>query len=460
MGTRHRPTPTSSSPLRRAYTRLCACMGALWDIAAFSANVVFLVLTLGRHPSSLMTWILVVVGVMVAALICLAVRVHVVLFSMPSRMMIRGNHQRGKHQHVDGATRREGGSQDEQERGARVLEASATYAAGSEAPSNRQRTQTDKAIVADNEWETIRPSHLPLASHFWPGVAVYVLAVDATWAEIEFTQPSRSFWYGVQRLLHDVPCFVIALWFTLQYSHSTNAASVAQLFVSGAGIAFCYRGVLTALAVPVVIFASRCCARFQTTTLELWLRERTGLLTVGALASVTKAKQQHKQDTTLRKCDANVVTTPRGVPAHNDVCPSSLCGEPLVDPVVGNGVDRGDQNAVVNRDVKASRELSSTPDDDPRKKDSSKSHVLAEWEGCGRNEMDNDAAVDAGGSRIVAAPSDEAYGNGFDDDFIETCGGSAVPLPVGVFVHEQCNVVSSEWEHKAEGASVALDDVL
>jgi hypothetical protein len=463
MGTRHRPIPTSSSPLRRAYTRLCACMGALWDIAAFSANVVFLVLTLGRHPSSLLTWILVMVGVMVAALICLAVRVHVVLFSMPSRMIIRGNHQRGKHQHVDGATRREGESQDEQERGARVLEASATYAAASEVTSNRQRIQTDEAIVAGDEWETIRPSHLPLASHFWPGVAVYVLAVDATWAEIEFTQPSRSFWYGVQRLLHDVPCFVIALWFTLQYTHSTNAASVAQLFVSGAGIAFCYRGVLTALAVPVVIFASRCCARFQTTTLELWLRERTGLLTVGALASVTKAKQTHsqkQQDTTLHKRDTNVVTAPRGVPAHDDVCPSSLCGGPPVDPVVGNGVDRGDQNAVVNRDVKVSKELSSTTDDDPREKDSSKSHILAECEGCGSDEMDNDAAMDAGGDRLAAALSDEAYDNGFDDNVMETCGGSAVPLPVGVFVHEKCNVVSSEWEHKAEGASVALDDVL
>ncbi|CUG75153.1 membrane-associated protein, putative [Bodo saltans] len=469
----------ASSSSRQCYTRLCACMAALWDIGAFPVNVVFVVLTLGQHPHKLLRGILVMVGIMIAALICLAIRTHVVLFSMPSRVMIRrsksNNHQYGALQSSycarGGGHRKSAkahqqrnageGNKRESDDAEHVLEAcfndTATNTAVSEARLPVQRTTSQHAdnMVCSTEWETTRPSHFPLASHFWPGVGLYVLAVDATWMELQFTQHPRAFWFGLQRLVHDAPSLAIALWFTIQYTHSTNAASAAQLFFSGAGIAFGYRGVLTAMAVPVVVLLSRCFARFQTTTLELWLRERTGLLTVGALMASSSSNSNSYQEKKRKEAtprDRHVAGTSgneRPDNRRNELNSASV-----------DKTSRGPSSVVASTLLPASPLLlpaqcdrpSLTPlaAGEPPTKTIPESGMVEDNGGVLPHNQDVVDEVEGTGDAIMSQHREHSGEAGYDDDptsaLIETCGGSAVPLPVGVFVHpHNCNVVSEEW---------------
>lgn len=278
-----------ATPVRLMYERACACLAALWDVTAFLVNILFVASTMAENPSLFLTWILVMVGVVIAALIVLAIRVHVALFSMPSRMAIRrraehssahnGNSNDGavppRHLAVGGDTRT--WSQQQQ----RILDALEDVPEGMGA-SSQSNLSKRSAPGANRFEEQQRLSRLPLATHFWPFVAVYALAVDATAVEIAFTSRPRSFWFGLQRWVHDVPSLVVAVWFTVAFPRSTNAASVLQVFFSGSGVVFGYRGVIMALAVPLLMFVSRCCSSMGASNVELWIRERTGLLSAEA----------------------------------------------------------------------------------------------------------------------------------------------------------------------------------
>ncbi|CUG75234.1 Hypothetical protein, putative, partial [Bodo saltans] len=291
-----------------------------------------------------------------------------------------------------------------------------------------------------------------LASHFWPGVGLYVLAVDATWMELQFTQHPRAFWFGLQRLVHDAPSLAIALWFTIHYTHSTNAASAAQLFFSGAGIVFGYRGVLTALAVPVVVLASRCFARFQTTTLELWLRERTGLLTVGALMSSSSRSNSYQEKKQKKEA------TPRD---HHCAGTSGNERPDNRNELNSASVDKTSRLSVVASTLLAASPLllpaqcgrpSLTPfaAREPPTKTMPESGMMEHNGGVLPQNQDVVDVEGTGDAISGMSQHREHSGEGYDDDptaLIETCGGSAVPLPVGVFVHpHNCNVVSEEWE--------------
>lgn len=346
-----------ASPYRTIYIRFCAFVMALWDLVAILCNICFIIFCLAtmRH----LTLLIAMVAVALGAVIFLAIRVNVVTFAMPSRAALRASVSKDTLAGLDAQQSISKSTQLDHSVASHTKEfairrkrrpppllmptstnephgdtaaADELGAVGESAPSSQPLD--DGTGRLRKKWRRHverRLLHYPLASHFWPGVSILVLLVDDMDVDINYTTRPRQFWFGLQRWVQDVPSLGLALWFLWYYPGETNTASAAQVFVAAAGILFGYCGFLTAAAVPFICVASRCCCGLRQSTLEEWLRERTGLHAVESTHHSYHYGTGGMPPTSQRSLGASMTATPRMIAPHGSG-PSAVAPPASVPP--------------------------------------------------------------------------------------------------------------------------------